>query len=164
MFAMTGHVVEYTGDWLLREIDLAAQMGVEAFVVDAGWYGDEFSGWMERRGDWYPGSWLPGGLDGVREYIHKKGMAFGLWIEPEQRWAARAKSWPSTRIGCSRPPPAASWAGRDSMALDLTNPQAAHFVEESVLRVVRDFKVDIFKIDYNTGVHQGGQSSSRWLS
>lgn len=157
MLSMTGHVVEYTGDWLLREIDIAAEMGVEAFVVDAGWYGDKFGGWMERRGDWYAGSWLPGGLDGVREYIHKKGMAFGLWIEPEQvgsksKVLAEHPDW-LLKTAAGR-----VLGGRDSMALDLTNPQAARFVEETVLRAVRDFKVDILKIDYNIGVHQGGQS------
>ena len=46
----------------------------------------------------------------------------------------------------------------DTTPLDLANPEAANFVEEAILRAVRDFKVDILKIDYNVRVHQGGQS------
>ena len=37
MYTLAGRVVEYPGDWILREIDIAAEMGVEAFMVDAGW-------------------------------------------------------------------------------------------------------------------------------
>ena len=157
MYSMTGHVVEYTGDWLLHEIDLAAEMGVEAFVVDAGWYGDEFGGWPERRGDWYPGNWLPGGLDGVREYIHKKGMAFGLWIEPEQV-GSKSKALAEHPDWLLKTAAGRVLGKRDTTPLDLSNPEAARFVEEAVLRAVRDFKVDILKIDYNVRVHEGGQS------
>jgi len=158
MFTMTGRVVEYPGDWLLREIDAARDMGIEAFIVDAGWYGDEFANWPERRGDWYAGNWLPGGsLDRVRDHIHQQGMLFGLWIEPEQvgrmsRVLAEHPDW-VLKTAAGR----AVGAGH-TQPLDLANPHAARFVEESVVRCVRDYKVDILKIDYNTRVYEGGQS------
>ena len=52
-YTIAGRVVEETGAWIHREIEIAADMGVDAFMVDAGWYGDEFGGWWERRGDWW---------------------------------------------------------------------------------------------------------------
>jgi len=45
MYTVAGRVVEYPDEWILREIDIAKEMGVEAFMVDAGWYGEKFAGW-----------------------------------------------------------------------------------------------------------------------
>ncbi|MCL1888052.1 MAG: alpha-galactosidase, partial [Kiritimatiellaeota bacterium] len=83
-FTIGARVVEEPGDWIVREIDIAHEMGCEAFMVDAGWYGEPFSPWPKHRGDWYEGSFLPlGGLAGIRDYCHKKDMLFGVWMEPE---------------------------------------------------------------------------------
>jgi len=154
MYTLAGRVVEEPGEWILREVDIAAEMGVEAFMVDAGWYGDEFGGWWERRGDWFEGSWLPGGMAGVRDYVHKRGMLFGLWHEAE---TLTAKS----RLYTEHP----EWVlttddGRNvgDLALNLAIPEAAQFVEDSVIRLIRDFKLDFYKLDYNISTLEGGQN------
>jgi alpha-galactosidase len=153
MYTMGARVVEEPDNWILTEVDIAAEMGVEAFMVDAGWYGDSFAGWWERRGDWNEGSWLPGGMAGIRERIHEKGMLFGLWQEPE------AIS-PKSRLYAEHP----EWTLRTddarscSETLDLANPDAARYVEQNVLRVIKDHKLDFYKIDYNVQVGEGGQS------
>jgi alpha-galactosidase len=145
--------VEEPGDWIVKEADIAAEMGVEAFMVDAGWYGETFAGWWEQRGDWKEGSWLPGGMAGVRARVKEKGMLFGLWQETE----AIAKK---SRLYREHP----EWTlrtddGRDCAdTLDLSNPDAARYAEDSVLRIIRDFKLDFYKIDYNVQVGEGGQS------
>ncbi len=153
MYTVAARVVEEPGDWILKEIDIAAEMGVEAYMVDAGWYGETFSGWGDQRGDWKEGSWLPGGMAGIRKHIHGKGMLFGLWQEAE---AISKKS----RLYRDHP----DWTihtddGREcGETLDLANPDAARYVEESVIRVIRDFQLDFYKIDYNVQVGEGGQS------
>lgn len=153
MYTVAARVVEEPGDWILREIDIAAEMGVEAYMVDAGWYGGAFAGWWEHRGDWQEGGWLPGGMKGIRKHVHDKGMLFGLWQEPE----AIAKK---SRLYREHP----DWTlrtddGREcAETLDLANPAAARYVEESVIRVIRDFGLDFYKIDYNVQVGEGGQS------
>lgn len=150
---VAGRVVEEPGEWILREIDTAAQMGIQAFMVDAGWYGGEFADWRERRGDWSVGPWMPGGLAGCRERCRRHGMQFGLWMEPEvmgrgSRLLADHPDW-------------ALWKDQDpeaeSQALDLARPEAAAFVKDSVLRVIREHRLDFFKLDYNVQVHEGGQ-------
>ncbi len=152
MYTAAGRVVEEPGDWLLREIDLAAEMGVEGFMVDAGWYGDKFAGWPELRGDWTDGEWLPGGLAGVRKYIHGQGMLFGLWQEPE---ALSGQS----RMRREHP----EWVLRTDddracgEALDLPNLEAARYFEDAVLRIFRDYQADFHKPDYNVRVGEGGQ-------
>jgi alpha-galactosidase len=156
MYGIAGHVVEYPGEWILREIDIAKEMGVKAFMVDAGWYGDVFGGWTERRGDWWEGDWLPGGLAGIRDYAHRQGMLFGLWLEPEA-------AGPLSKLAQEHP----DWLlqtddGRlpgNTRVLNLGRPDVARYFEDEVMRIIRDHKLDFFKIDYNVRVHEGGQNS-----
>jgi alpha-galactosidase len=156
MYTLGARVVEQPGEWILREIDMAAEMGCEAFMVDAGWYGDRFDQWFEQRGDWREGDWLPGGLKGIRDHIHHKGMLFGLWLEPE---AMSAKS----KLFQQHP----DWAlsaddgtklGEFGYSLNLAHPDAARYVEESVLRVMREVQPDFYKTDYNITTYEGGQN------
>ncbi len=153
MYTIAGRVVEEPGDWILKEVDIAAEMGAEAFMVDAGWYGAKFDGWWEQRGDWNEGSWLPGGLKGIREHCHKKGLLFGLWNEIEaisQKSELKAKH-PDWVLKTDN--------GREiADTLDLANPEVARFVEDTVLRLVKEHQLDFYKLDYNVDVRKGGQT------
>ena len=153
MFTVAGRVVEEPGDWIKKEIDIAAEMGVEAFMVDAGWYGRKFADWPQNRGDWEEGDWLPGGIQGLRDHTHKQGLLFGLWHEAEGLTK-------KTRLFEKHP----DWIlqtddGRVcAETLDLANPAVAKFFEESVLKIVQGFKLDFYKLDYNVHVGEGGQT------
>jgi alpha-galactosidase len=80
--------------WFVTEFDVnfenqaaaarrAAELGVELFVMDDGWFGirdDDTSG----LGDWYVDRRkFPDGLGSLIEYVNSLGMEFGLWVEPE---------------------------------------------------------------------------------
>ncbi len=158
MYTIAARVVEQPDDWILKEIDIAAEMGCEAFMVDAGWYGESFTEWFEHRGDWFEGSWLPGGMAGIREHIHGKGMLFGLWLEPE---AVTAKS----KLYREHPdwvlktdPPENRPVGAFGYGLNLAIPEAAQYFEDSVIKVIRDFKLDFYKTDFNITTYEGGQN------
>ena len=61
----------------------AAEMGVELFVVDDGWFGARTSD-RAGLGDWAPNpDRFPNGLEPLGEYVHGLGMQFGIWVEPE---------------------------------------------------------------------------------
>ena len=151
-FSIAGRVVEEPGPWILKEIDIAAEMGVDAFMVDAGWYGEEFGSWWERRGDWQVGNWMPGGLAECLSRCHEHGMKFGLWMEPEA-------VGPKSRLLREHPDWLLKTDGDRQVAqmLDLAHPDAAQFLTDSILRVVREHRLDFFKLDYNSRVHEGGQ-------
>ncbi len=142
MYTVAGRVVEKPGDWILREMDIAAEMGIEAFMVDAGWYGNHFAEWPENRGDWNEGSWLPGGIAGLRDYAHKKKLLFGLWHE--------AEAFVSTSSTYKAHP---KWSAfmdiKDLGVLNLAKPEALKYFQDNILHIVRDFKVDFYKLDYN---------------
>lgn len=74
---------------LRREIDGAANLGVERFVVDAGWYtGAGRNGaadFTSGLGNWQVDpSRFPSGLGALSDYAHDRGLSFGLWVEPER--------------------------------------------------------------------------------
>jgi alpha-galactosidase len=71
------------------EMTSAAALGVELFVIDAGWYaGTGVSGPFDF--DSGLGSWIadparfPNGLKPLADFAHAQGMKFGLWVEPER--------------------------------------------------------------------------------
>ena len=160
MYTVAGRIIEERGDWILREIDIAHEMGAEAFMVDAGWYGEPFTYWYVNRGDWFEGtSFLPeGGIAGIREYCHKKGMLFGLWMEPE------AIS-PETKIYKEHPEYASERDGAAEMfnpyeirlhrEMNLSIPGAAKYVSDSIKEVILGKKLDFFKMDYNIYLPEG---------
>ncbi|HEY2151515.1 MAG TPA: glycoside hydrolase family 36 protein [Vicinamibacterales bacterium] len=72
-----------------NEMDHAAALGVELFVIDAGWYaGTGVDGPFDfdsGLGSWVPDpARFPNGLKPLTDYAHGLGMKFGLWVEPER--------------------------------------------------------------------------------
>ena len=70
-------------DRLKALADTAAELGVERFVLDDGWFRhrrDDTAG----LGDWYVDEdvW-PDGLHPLIDHVRGLGMEFGLWVEPE---------------------------------------------------------------------------------
>jgi alpha-galactosidase len=153
MYTIAGRVVEEPGDWILKEVEIAAEMGVEAYMVDAAWYGGSFSEWWDQRGDWNEGSWLPGGLAGIRKHAHDKGMLFGLWHEAEaiSRKSQLYKDHPEWMLHTDD--------GREcTETLDLANPEAARYFADNVVRIVKEHQLDFYKLDFNTSSGEGGQT------
>lgn len=63
--------------------DVAAQLGVERFVLDDGWFGSRRD---DRRGlgDWWVSpDVFPDGLGPLIDHVRGVGMEFGIWVEPE---------------------------------------------------------------------------------
>ena len=148
-----GYIVDHeTEEGIDREIDMAADIGAEQFVIDAGWYGQEPNRWFQNTGDWYAGRWLPNDLGPIREYARKKGMQFGLWVEIEAAGAASKlrqehPDWLLTRDG----KPFAN-----SRHLDVGNPVVAKWMESEMVRIISKYDLDVFRIDYNMSVEEDG--------
>ena len=76
---------EITPELLKNQIDEAAKLGAEYFVIDAGWFG-EGADWSSSVGDWYekPAGRLNMRLREVSDYSRDNGLKFGLWLELER--------------------------------------------------------------------------------
>lgn len=72
-----------------EEIDGAAALGAELFVVDAGWYVGAGRGgasdFLSGLGNWeIDAARFPDGLKALTDYAHSRGLKFGIWVEPER--------------------------------------------------------------------------------
>jgi len=143
---------EMTEERLKFEIDVAAEIGAEVFVVDAGWFGNMGSDWWSTVGDWECGDRLPNGLEPVFEYARRRGLLCGLWLDaerigPESRVAKEHPEWLLKRYGRE--------TGTGDM--DLTNPDCAEWLESKIVGLIERYRLDLFRLDYNTAPYEGGQ-------
>lgn len=138
---------------LLTLVDAAAEVGVERFVLDDGWFGSRRND-HTSLGDWVVSSdvW-PGGLAPLADAVHDKGMQFGLWVEPEMispdSEVARAHpEWVLGPVG--HHPIEARW----QQVIDLTNPDAFDHVLSQLLKVLLDTEIDYLKWDFNRDLYE----------
>jgi alpha-galactosidase len=71
------------------EIDGAALLGAELFVLDAGWYVGagraDAADFSSGLGTWQvDASRFPNGLRALTDHAHSLGLKFGIWVEPER--------------------------------------------------------------------------------
>lgn len=141
--------------------EVAAEVGVERFVLDDGWFGsrrDDTSG----LGDWTVSAdvW-PEGLTPLIEVVNSLGMAFGLWFEGEMVNADSElyRNHPDwiLKVGNRVPP-----EGRNQQVLDFTNEAAFNHVLEAVSDVLTNNNISYIKWDHNrvlTDAAHGGSPS-----
>lgn len=135
-------------------IDAAAELGCEYYCIDAGWYTDE-PDWFPTIGQWIPSQIrFPNGLKEVTDYIRSKGMVPGLWLEIEFVGAQCPlvkevdEGWFFHRHG-----KIADFRGR--YQLDFRNPEVRAYTRGVIDRLIRDFGVGYFKVDYNCNCYAG---------
>ena len=92
-----GSYFSFTEQTLLDMMDGVTEMGGEMFVLDDGWFGrgkyarDEVNRAKAGLGDWCVNTAkLPHGLGWLADEAERRGLRFGLWVEPEM---ANTKSW-----------------------------------------------------------------------
>lgn len=72
---------------LMKQADRAADLGVDYFILDAGWYGgcngDDFESGV---GNWekIDEKKFPRGLQPLARHVQAVGLKFGIWFEPER--------------------------------------------------------------------------------
>ncbi len=67
----------------IKAAELAAQIGVEMFVMDDGWFGQRNND-RAGLGDWTVNKdKFPEGLGPLIQRVNELGMDFGIWVEPE---------------------------------------------------------------------------------
>jgi alpha-galactosidase len=128
-------------------IEAAAKAGAEYYCIDAGWFGG--GNWWTDAGDWReaPGHFT-GGLISVFDAIRAKGMRPGLWLEPEAVGVGSktAQELPDEAF-FQRFGRRVSETGHHQ--LDFRHPAARAHLDEAVDRLVDEFGLSFFKLDYN---------------
>jgi len=138
----TEFAVEEHGQLELAAI--AADLGVELFVVDDGWFTgrrDDTAG----LGDWEPDpAKFPGGFGAFVDKVRALGLDFGLWVEPEC-------VNPKSRLYAEHP----DWAYptptliRNQLVLNLGRADVFEFVRAALRRLLTDYPISYLKWDMN---------------
>lgn len=139
---------QFTRGKLLRLARQAKKVGVELFVLDDGWFGDRDSD-KAGLGDYRVNrKKLPGGMRAFAKSIHRLGMKFGLWFEPEMvnPDSDLFRAHPEYAVTTPGRPPR---FGRNQLVLDLCNPNVRDYIVENVGRVLDDAEIDYVKWDMN---------------
>ncbi|MGW8765191.1 alpha-galactosidase [Streptomyces sp. NPDC055815] len=149
----TGFDVDEAGQKRLAA--LAAEVGAELFVMDDGWFGarrDDTAG----LGDWTPHpEAFPSGLTPLITEVHRLGMRFGLWVEPEM-------VNPDSDLYRAHPdwvlhmPHRERTALRHQLVLNFARPDVAAWAHAWLDRLVTDHAVDFLKWDMNRPFSQAG--------
>jgi len=145
---------DISADLVLAESRLATDLGCAAVFIDDGWQRFGHGRGYQGCGDWVPDESKFADLPGTVKQIQGMGAAVGLWIAPlllgRQSDAVRD-------LGAFAPrgDPLLS-----CQVLDPRHPEVRSHVEQTCLRLVLDYGVDLLKIDFldRAMIYQDSQS------
>jgi alpha-galactosidase len=143
---------DFTGEKLLEIVDVAREIGLDMFVLDDGWFGAR--DWDDRGlGDWQVNEKKLGmPLRDLVKEVNKRGLEFGLWVEPEMinKDSDLFRAHPDWALTVPGRQPLSS---REQLILDITNPEARRHVMDEILKVMAKAEnVRYVKWDMNRSV------------
>ena len=129
-----------------RCAELAAKLGAEVYVLDAGWYNKK--DWSKELGDYHPDTVAyPNGIQELANYVRQLGMKFGIWVEIENVGA-------ESDIFRQHPDWCLKYNGQpivrgDRLQLDFSKPEVRQWARSVIDRLAQDYGIQWLKIDYN---------------
>ena len=127
--------------------------GVKYLVMDSGWYKEEDKNWWDTIGDWNVSPKLfPNGLKEVGDMIKSYGLIPGIWFEMENV-APLSKIYEQTKHLVSRQGYPLSVDGH--RFLDLRDQWCVDYLDEKVIKLLRDSGYGYLKVDYNENIGVG---------
>jgi alpha-galactosidase len=143
-----GTYFAFNEERLLAMAAVAAELGIELFVLDDGWFGERDDD-TTSLGDWFVDRRkLPDGIDGLARKIEALGLRFGLWIEPEMvsRRSRLFEAHPDWAIGA---PGRGRTEGRQQYVLDMSRPEVVEHLFGVLSDLLRDGPISYVKWDMN---------------
>jgi alpha-galactosidase len=123
------------------------KMPFDTYWIDAGWYGapheDELYGncgpnWSKYVGDWRVNTVThpTGDLLPIADAVHKAGLKFLLWFEPERMTdsAPILQTHPEYRHG---------------QLVDYGNPEALKWIQDTVYGIIGKHAINVYRQDFN---------------
>jgi len=133
----------------------AATLGVELFVVDDGWFGARDHS-RAGLGDWVVNPRkFPHGLNELIDEVHRLGMQFGLWVEPEM-------VNPDSDLYRAHPdwvfhfPNREPTLQRNQLVLNFAREDVRANILEQLRRLLREHRIDFLKWDHNRALTEVG--------
>lgn len=126
---------------LTNQIENARFIGVDYFVIDAGWFG-KGKDWNISRGDWIENDNgnLCGKMNEIAQIVRKNNMKFGLWFEIES-------ATPQSDIVNEHPDYFILM--NDLYFYDFTNPKAFNSLMDVLSFNIEKYGIEFIKLDFN---------------
>ena len=151
-FAYGVHVDERS---MREELAHAADLGVELFVLDAGWYvgGGQTADFSTGLGTWaVDRRRFPSGLRALADEARALGMDFGIWVEPERVDTSTINApglvrerWLATVNGRYN----AGTSNASAALICLADPEARRWVREKLIELIDEINPTYLKWDNN---------------
>jgi alpha-galactosidase len=139
----------------------SADLGIHLFVMDDGWFGDEYPRVSDEAGlgDWTPNpDRFPNGLSPLVSNVtnletNGTALRFGIWVEPEMvnpnstlynehpDWVLHAGDYPRTER-------------RNQLVLNLALPEVQSFIIDFMTTLLNSADISYIKWDNNRGQHE----------
>jgi alpha-galactosidase len=133
----------------------AADLGIEMFVLDDGWFGhrdDEHS----SLGDWFVDrKKLPSGLESVVARVREKGLSFGLWFEPEMI-SPNSELYRAHPDWCLHVPRRSRSEGRHQLVLDFSRQDVRENIYQQMKEILASAPITYVKWDMNRNMTEIG--------
>lgn len=152
------HFFKFNERKLLKLAKQSQKLGVELFVLDDGWFKNRNSD-TAGLGDYEVNkAKIRSGMKGFSEKIHKMGLMFGLWFEPEMinEDSDLYRSHPEYALKTPGKVPA---LGRNQLVLDLCNPKVRDYIVKQVTTLLDECQIDYVKWDYNRHISDAYSNS-----
>jgi len=137
------YLADMTTERMLQEIEVAHKVGIDVFVIDAGWF--------EKTGDWQPSKTrFPDELKTIKTKLDGYGMKLGLWFNPtvaakSSSILAKNKDGLKTYNG-KVGDPFPIWETEESYGMCLVSRYRDAFADE-LIRLAKELGVRYFKWD-----------------
>lgn len=140
---------------LVKLMDDAVELGVDMFLLDDGWFANKYprSGDHQGLGDWdETADKLPHGIGYLTEAAKKKGIKFGIWIEPEMV-NPKSELYEKHKDWVIHLPNRDEYYFRNQLVLDLSNPKVQDYVFGVVDNLMTKYPdIAFFKWDCNSPI------------
>jgi alpha-galactosidase len=133
---------------LRRLAKKAADLGIERFVLDDGWFHKRCDD-TRALGDWFPDkSKYPDGLTPLIEFVKDCGLAFGLWVEPEMinfdsDLYRKHPDWVMSVAGIELQ------TGRHQLVLDISKQEVFNYLYDRLSTLLSENEISYLKWDMN---------------
>ena len=129
----------------------AKESGVEMLVLDDGWFGKRNDDNCSL-GDWTVNEEKLGcSMQELSDQIHKMGMQFGLWFEPEMisEDSDLFRNHPDWAL---RDPDRDPTVARNQMVLDMSRQDVVDYLYQSISNILDNAKIEYIKWDFNRSI------------
>ena len=138
--------------------DPAREVGTELFLLDDGWFGNKYPRVNDEAGlgDWQPNRQrLPQGLQPLGAEAAKRGLRFGIWMEPEMV-NPKSELFEQHPDWVIRQPKRELELQRHQLVLDLTRPAVQEYEWNAIQSILSVPGISYAKWDCNRYLTQPG--------